>query len=594
MWRTDALELLQEAPDVCSPNCEGIAAILDNAVADGGGHDQVSVGNQTESPSPHEVAGQITGDGASGPSSEINSSLELDAAAVAGVPGSMEEASTVVSELPATKDIQDEAEKIETNDPSQDHDSGVLANCAMSKETESGDQPIQPAKALHNEIINDAATSAITAEVEDTAAANENDPDAVANEVVEEAGLAQAAQSWDDRPIRPAPTAFDASEDADGEVPDAGVDQAALFCDDRPIRPAPVVPDVGDDDNATVEVVAEVEDAVAAEENDTDAVANEVVEEAELAQAAQSWDDRPIRPAPTAFDASVDADGDVQGVEVVQAPPSRDDQQIGPSRRGGGKGENDVTDVDAAVENSAAAHAVSDVKVVKTTQSTGAGEDRPVRSVHARAKEDNNGVPSDFSRVATSDETNMRGSTPTTPHYGATKESVSAFSSVSVESSGAGRLQLSHYSQPMNPFERRYAESETTSGSESGEIALLGGLEDVFDPVDELLPAMAEDIIQEIDNGITGVLSAAASNLVSFGAAGVGAKLDDVNRAAQEKTLFGNTSPSDGISYLQHFGIGRYCEHKQSLVASSDELSQAMYEANQDDSDLVVLTSYGV
>ncbi|KAG6618367.1 uncharacterized protein IUM83_01447 [Phytophthora cinnamomi] len=388
MWRTDALELLQEAPDVCSPNCEGIAAILDNAVADGGGHDQVSVGNQTESPSPHEVAGQITGDGASGPSSEINSSLELDAAAVAGVPGSMEEASTVVSELPATKDIQDEAEKIETNDPSQDHDSGVLANCAMSKETESGDQPIQPAKALHNEIINDAATSAITAEVEDTAAANENDPDAVANEVVEEAGLAQAAQSWDDRPIRPAPTAFDASEDADGEVPDAGVDQAALFCDDRPIRPAPVVPDVGDDDNATVEVVAEVEDAVAAEENDTDAVANEVVEEAELAQAAQSWDDRPIRPAPTAFDASVDADGEVPDAGVDQAALFCDDRPIRPAPVVPDVGDDDnatvevvaeVEDAVAAEENDTDAVANEVVEEAELAQAAQSWDDRPIR-----------------------------------------------------------------------------------------------------------------------------------------------------------------------------------------------------------------------
>lgn len=87
------------------------------------------------------------------------------------------------------------------------------------------------------------------------------------------------------------------------------------------------------------------------------------------------------------------------------------------------------------------------------------------------------------------------------------KDNLAAFDGNLVEPR-AGRIQQNnHYLHPTNPtnaFERRYTESETTSGSESGEIAFLGGLEDVFDPVDELLPAMAEDIIREIDEGITG------------------------------------------------------------------------------------------
>ncbi|RLN91638.1 hypothetical protein BBJ28_00008076 [Nothophytophthora sp. Chile5] len=53
------------------------------------------------------------------------------------------------------------------------------------------------------------------------------------------------------------------------------------------------------------------------------------------------------------------------------------------------------------------------------------------------------------------------------------------------------------------------------------------------------------------------------------------------------------TANSDGILYLKQFGIGKYCEYKQTLIAPSDGLSQAIYEATRDDSDFILQALVG-
>ncbi|RLN55856.1 hypothetical protein BBJ28_00004432 [Nothophytophthora sp. Chile5] len=53
------------------------------------------------------------------------------------------------------------------------------------------------------------------------------------------------------------------------------------------------------------------------------------------------------------------------------------------------------------------------------------------------------------------------------------------------------------------------------------------------------------------------------------------------------------TANSDGMLYLKQFGIGKYCEYKQTLIAPSDELSQAIYEATRDDSDFILQALVG-
>ncbi|KAE9021349.1 hypothetical protein PF010_g2245 [Phytophthora fragariae] len=574
MWRTDALELLQEAPDVCSGNC---TTRTDTAVTDIGVLDQDGcVDNQTEPSSLHEVAEETTGGVASAPNCEIDATPEVNAVAVAVASIATDDVSAVASDPPPTKCIDDTTKTAEFNDPCQE---GALHNDTVHK---ARDQPLRPGAVLLNGVDNaESSTADMAPVVDDSTIADDKDTvaEAVAGGEVEEASPMQTEESWDDRPIRPAPTAFDVSGGASGEEEDAPA------WDDRPIRPAPAVPDdLSSGDDEAVDVEAEVDDGSVAEDKDTvaDVVAGGEVEEASPMQTEESWDDRPIRPAPTAFDVSGGASGEAQDA------PAWDDRPIRNMAKGG---ESIGVKAEAAADINAAANDADEVlgtaNGVEPTQSSSVWEDRPIRSVRTRQDEDGNGASSDYSSATTRDETKMCASRPIESQDGTAKENLSVFGSASIESPGARRMQPGHFSQQVNPFERRYAESETTSGSESGEIALLGGLEDVFDPVDELLPAMAEDIIQEIDDGITGVLSAAISEPVSLGAVGVGENLDDANRSAQEKTPFGDSSPSDGLSYLQHFGIGKYCEHKQSLITPSDELAQAMYEANQDDSDLV-------
>ncbi|CAI5745499.1 unnamed protein product [Peronospora destructor] len=169
--------------------------------------------------------------------------------------------------------------------------------------------------------------------------------------------------------------------------------------------------------------------------------------------------------------------------------------------------------------------------------------------------------------------------------------------------SGAGieTVQDRHNLQSMtrqSVFERRYAESETTSASENDEIALLGGLEDVFDPVDEWLSAMQEEDNEGFKDGNSGTFPVAIKTQTSrscgnaiHGEQGEPSDSSKERNSAchspEEKAQTGVAVQPTGISFLQAFGIRKYCEHKQNLITSAGEMSLAMYEANQDDSDLV-------
>ncbi|KAL4155378.1 hypothetical protein PRNP1_007488 [Phytophthora ramorum] len=430
------------------------------------------------------------------------------------------------------------------------------------------DRPIQPAQMAPEEVVTDDSNAADPApDMNGTAAltyADGGDDDtggpAVNDDEAEEAEPVQAVPAWDDRPIRPAPTAFDAPGDADnssaaqgGELQDTQSVQATPSWDDRPIQPAQMAPEevVTDDSNAA-DPAPDMNGTAAltyADGGDDDtggpAVNDDEAEEAEPVQAVPAWDDRPIRPAPTAFDAPGDADnssaaqgGELQDTQSVQATPSWDDRPIQPARG-------------LPIE--------------------GSGGDR-IRGVDAVDK-----------KVQPTNDCS----------FGWPTENVDG-NSVGV---GLPRTQDRQYPNPMNPlgaFERRYAESETTSGSESGEIALLGSLEDVFDPVDELLPAMPEEYVQGVDNDSLRLSSTAVSENMPADAA-IAERVEwsdgdgDLHGTglAQDEAHGENTSPTDGISYLQYVGIRKYCEHKQSLSAPSDELSQAIYEAGQDDSDLI-------
>ncbi|KAG4046004.1 hypothetical protein PC123_g18610 [Phytophthora cactorum] len=92
-----------------------------------------------------------------------------------------------------------------------------------------------------------------------------------------------------------------------------------------------------------------------------------------------------------------------------------------------------------------------------------------------------------------------------------------------------------------------------------------------------------------------GVAKAALSARIygTIGCGGTKTESNSESEADTEKTVGTsqekpNVEDSDDAAlFLQEFGIIKYCERKQSLNPASDKLSQAMFNADQDDADLV-------
>ncbi|KAG7402013.1 hypothetical protein PHYBOEH_008534 [Phytophthora boehmeriae] len=142
----------------------------------------------------------------------------------------------------------------------------------------------------------------------------------------------QAVQSWDDRPIRPAPTVPDdvvaSTDDAtvEDEAADTEPEQAVQSWDDRPIRPAPTVPD---DVVAQTDVLAALENELALNVSAEDASSN-------------AWDDIPVGPRrrvkhdysaaweDTPVESSeVDIAADKEDAAALEVTASWDDRPIG-------------------------------------------------------------------------------------------------------------------------------------------------------------------------------------------------------------------------------------------------------------------------
>ncbi|CAH0514312.1 unnamed protein product [Peronospora belbahrii] len=169
-------------------------------------------------------------------------------------------------------------------------------------------------------------------------------------------------------------------------------------------------------------------------------------------------------------------------------------------------------------------------------------------------------------------------------------------SAIVISGAGIGTVQDKHTSHSMACFsttESHYAEMGSTSGSESGEIALLGDLEDVFEPVDEWLSAKQEEGDEDGDNSLSDLpalrkdTSLSQSNVVN-GEQGEQSDSSRISHSAcycAEDTT--ETVPPAGISFLQKFGIRKYCERSKTHFASMDMLSLAIHDANQDNSDVI-------
>ncbi|KAI9921238.1 hypothetical protein PsorP6_002654 [Peronosclerospora sorghi] len=138
-------------------------------------------------------------------------------------------------------------------------------------------------------------------------------------------------------------------------------------------------------------------------------------------------------------------------------------------------------------------------------------------------------------------------------------------------------------------FEKGYAEVETPSGSESGEIALLGGLEDMFEPVDELLPLAHEEDFWDSRLDATRMEIGKETIPERINPLGGDKSVSDEDfcLSAEEKITIEDNVQLPCISFLQEYGVSKLCEYKKGLIPPADALSQAIYEANEDDSDLL-------
>uniref|UniRef100_H3GKS3 Uncharacterized protein n=1 Tax=Phytophthora ramorum TaxID=164328 RepID=H3GKS3_PHYRM len=390
MWRTDALELLQEAANVCSSTCKRIPTNVDDTANGSAKEDHVGTAdNQTEVPFPDTVDPDmvtVIGDEIEG--EQIVDDESYAAAAIASAtaiqPAQMAPEEVVTDDSNAADPAPDMngTAALTYADGGDDDTGGPAVNDDEAEEAEPvqavpawDDRPIRPAPTAFDAPGDaDNSSAAQDGELQDTHNAADPAPDmngtaaltyadggdddtggpAVNDDEAEEAEPVQAVPAWDDRPIRPAPTAFDAPGDADnssaaqdGELQDTQSVQATPSWDDRPIQPAQMAPEevVTDDSNAA-DPAPDMNGTAAltyADGGDDDtggpAVNDDEAEEAEPVQAVPAWDDRPIRPAPTAFDAPGDADnssaaqdGELQDTQSVQATPSWDDRPIQPAQ----------------------------------------------------------------------------------------------------------------------------------------------------------------------------------------------------------------------------------------------------------------------
>ncbi|KAG7377742.1 hypothetical protein PHYPSEUDO_011054 [Phytophthora pseudosyringae] len=648
MWRTDALELLQEAPDVCSSTCGRIEKHLRGT---GGGEslaDQGSCGDNAPSPdeahdeSPIETVGEVI------TAPEEGGDQDAAAAAVGQSLTANELAFPITDEENAAHTEPGEAQSAQTAlDRSHNDFSDSNPALATSTATTDGDDAYVVVGNVEEDV--DAGRACDTRPLRPVASDAEV-ADADANVDVATNGCSkdrnmekkQACHVGDDRPIRPTrvvhiQSAQIALAGANGSDDDAGalacVDEAMntnsaqtnQSWDKHPIWPARTVPD----ETALGIVVGTANDTAAA--NDDGAV-DEPSASDEVEKAVRSWDDRPIRPTPTAFIAPGDANNAgtntrstvTAGANTTSAASEMVEDAVTQDLDGGNVGSATTGDAD-------------EDPLVQTTSQNG----HPTRPAQSMPNDDDPsanlfGVNVGGTKLVSTGESIL-------PKHQqqATNDCPSALNECDVYSSGAGipKTQDRQDLQPITPlyaFERRCADSETTSGSENGEIALLGGLEDVFDPVDELLPAMRESF-EELDDVDWGSVSKTARQEVPISHDGNtteerggacdnsggyrdvyhpvqkedgventgqqpdgntteerGGRYDNsggyhgVCHPAQEEADAGSTGQQpDGISFLEQFGTVKYCERKQCIFPVSDKLSLAMFNADQDDADLV-------
>ncbi|KAL3668231.1 hypothetical protein V7S43_007089 [Phytophthora oleae] len=405
--------------------------------------------------------------------------------------------------------------------------------------------------------------------------------------------------SPDERPIHPASSEVEEDTDASVRVADnivaamaveegvdvdasSGLEAVAVIAspDERPIHPASS--EVEEDTDASVRVADNIVAAMAVEEGvDVDASSG-----LEAVAVIASPDERPIHPASSEVEEDTDASVRVadnivaamaveegvdvdasSGLEAVAVIASPDERPIHPAS-------SEVEeDTDASVrvaDNIVAAMAVEEGVDVDASSGLEAvaviasPDERPIHPASSEVEEDTDVLV----KVVTSSGVDFvaRGEV----------EEFAAKSAAGLEMyDTVGCVE-------GNP--------ESASESDSGDIAVLGNLDDVFYPVDEIIVGIAGE--EDMENAVhvcdyNDSLSQEKEQSAFDADACGGNNVTSFTLATQVKSNVEETDNSVSASFLQEFGVVKYCERKKALYPANDRLSHAMFNADQDDADLL-------
>ncbi|KAG3153590.1 hypothetical protein PC128_g22555 [Phytophthora cactorum] len=512
MWRTDALELLQEAPDVCSSTCERTA---ENA-------NSLALNKNVAEANPDQI-------GDSGEVTRIT-----PAVTVGSVQADTANDATPVQNVRSWCDRTCPARKLTDEEGDSDNDDDVDAAGAKLVPVDQSWDDRPPLAAPGEGVDNDNyGASAMAMEMDDVPVNRCNEDDKTQIQVCT-TGIAQT----DD---------FNGASTSEPGGVNGGTarKEVVTLPDERPIHPARYVVEehVIDEraDAASVEVVENGGTFVSGDVGtDRDTVRSEAVAavaspdelRSEAVAAVASPDERPIRPARSVIEEEFNA----VSVELV--------------------------------ENSDAGASASEPEVDDSSKRTEAAAYPDEHPIHpARYVVEEHVI--DERADAASVEVVENGGTFVSGDVGTDRDTVRSEAVAAVASPDE---------RPIRPARSVIEEEFNAVSVELGENSDAGA-----------------DFVRVGYCAAEGVAKAALSARIygTIGCGGTKTESNSESEADTEKTVGTsqekpNVEDSDDAAlFLQEFGIIKYCERKQSLNPASDKLSQAMFNADQDDADLV-------
>jgi hypothetical protein len=646
MWRTDALELLQEAPDVSSGSCQPVEHNMEGSADDRGEEDQAdSGGTKAAAKISFEVPGGCMDDRPDQP--QVGSD-ETEY-------GDVTFATVVVKHFDLEKNTSDEVTKPwgdKSTEPSMNVSDGAIVTAPVENDMAASDDVIvgppedkgtgsswddRPTRPARNICMGEASAGDSRFTVDDeaeekipvhpwddlpirsasTVADGVDNNDGVAFDAVAVARMEAVhnVELWDDHPIRPAQIQLD-DFGLDGDIAivrDAAADDfvpaapslaehAAVVqaLDDRPIKPASTVPETIAD--SVLNIAPDAEGIAPAADNDSSNRGCTAHDGNEERARAQSWDDRPIAPASTALVAP-ETVTDVESTEAFE-----EDRAVYSAAE---VAENETTG-DNEGENIAPC---DDAKETDDVQTPCSPDDRPIRPAQSMAVDEACGTAvkvtenasvdaptlevcdvggnhdkENMETVAVSNTVNDRAirpaeipaveeaGVPATENDACAEVAESKFDTSFSECEALNKVGVSLGSPSYSNGE---AKSKPMSGSEAGDIVVLGGLDDAFDPVDELIMDIrGVDVEKDVRHSESN-----PKEVYNESVRGGSRDAADADSVAQ--TTPHTEGVDQSVTFLRGFGVIKYCEQKQSLYPVSDKLSQAMFNADQDDADLV-------